>query len=144
MSVIVLLQRAALRTAVAAAALATMQSPLCADPNPDQVPKMVVAVVTYALPRAASIADVRRAAASGAHRYLNLPGLLRKNYWLSEDGMRAGGIYVWESRARAEAFYTPEWKQFVTRQYGAAPEIVYLYSPVMVDNAAGRIVTDGE
>ncbi|MBK7953450.1 MAG: YdhR family protein [Candidatus Accumulibacter sp.] len=95
------------------------------------------------LPQEEFEAILERAAERGAQTYVNLPGLLRKNYWLSEDGMRAGGIYVWESKARAEAFYTAEWKQVVTRQYGVAPEIVYLLSPVMVDNTAGRIVTDG-
>ena len=46
--------------------------------------------------------------------------------------------------ARAEAFYTAEWKESVTRQYGSAPEIVYLHSPVMVDNSVARIVVDAE
>jgi hypothetical protein len=104
----------------------------------------VVVIVTYYFPAPLSLADVRRAAARGAQRYLNLPGLLSKHYWLSQDGMRAGGIYVWDSRARAEAFYTPEWKQFFTEQYGVPPEIVYLHSPVRVDNTAGRIVVDPE
>jgi hypothetical protein len=77
-----------------------------------------------------------------APKYLNLPGLLRKNYFLSEDGMRAGGIYVWESKARAEEFYSPEWKKFVEEKYECPPEIVYVDSPVMVDNAAGKISVD--
>jgi hypothetical protein len=105
---------------------------------------MVVAIVTYNLPRQATLADARRVAARGTQKYVDLPGLLRKNYCLSEDGMRATGVYVWESKARAEAFYTAEWKESVTRQYGAAPEIVYLRSPVMVDNSTGRIVIDAE
>jgi len=70
--------------------------------------------------------------------------MIRKNYFLSEDGLRAGGIYVWESKARAEDFYNTEWRQAVTKQYGVAPEIAYLHSPVMVDNTVGRIVTDTE
>jgi hypothetical protein len=105
---------------------------------------MVVAIVTYTFPEPVSLKDVKRAAARGAQRYLNLPGLLRKNYCLSEDGLRASGVYVWESRARAEALYDAEWRAAMTRQYGVAPEIVYLYAPVMVDNAAGRIVVDEE
>ena len=126
------------------ACLMTLSMPLFAADDSDRGTKMVVVIVTYSFPGPVTLAEVRRAAAKGAQRYLNLPGLLRKNYWLSEDGMRAGGIYVWESRARAEAFYTAEWKQFFTAQYGVPPEIVYLHSPVMVDNTAGRIVTDPE
>ena len=65
--------------------------------------------------------------------------MLRKNYWLSEDGRRAGGIYVWASRADAERVYTDEWKAFVESKYGAPPSIEYLHSPVMVDNRDGTI-----
>lgn len=103
---------------------------------------MIVAIVTFRLPQAAALDDMKRVFSGTAPKYLNLDGLLRKNYWLSEDGLRAGGIYVWESKARAEAFYTPEWQRFVAGKYGAPPEIAYFDSPVMVDNAAGRIVTD--
>jgi hypothetical protein len=112
--------------------------------TPAAKPGMVVAIVTYAFSEPVSVKDVKRAAARGAQRYLNLPGLLRKNYCLSEDGLRASGVYVWESRARAEAFYDAEWRATMTRQYGVAPAIVYLHSPVMVDNAASRIVVDEE
>ena len=123
--------------------LATPVLALGAD-APTAKPGMIVAIVTYVFPEPVSVRDVKRAAARGAQRYLNLPGLLRKNYCLSEDGLRASGVYVWESRARAEAFYDAEWRATMTRQYGVPPEIVYLHSPVMVDNAAGRIVVDEE
>ncbi|HSQ62340.1 MAG TPA: hypothetical protein VLM85_03975 [Polyangiaceae bacterium] len=103
---------------------------------------MILAIVTYNLPRRATLEEARSVASARAPTYLNVPGLLRKNFCLSEDGKRAGGVYVWDSKARAEAFYTPEWRQLVTGLYGAAPEIVYMHSPVMVDNSTGRIVTD--
>ena len=103
---------------------------------------MVVATVTFRLPQRKSLAEMKAVFQGTAPKYLNLPGLLRKNYFLSEDGLRAGGIYVWESKARAEQFYTPEWKSFVAGKYGVPPEIQYLDAPVMVDNAAGRITVD--
>ena len=105
---------------------------------------MILAIVTYNLTRPATLEEARSVASARAPTYLNVPGLLRKNFCLSEDGKRASGVYVWDSKARAEAFYTPEWRQLVTGMYGSAPEIVYLHSPVMVDNSAGRIVTDAE
>jgi hypothetical protein len=72
-------------------------------------------------------------------KYQGIAGLLRKNYWLSEDGRRAGGIYVWASRADAERLYTAEWKKMVESRYGVSPAIEYLHSPVMVDNRDGTI-----
>ena len=133
-----------LTMAMVALSLMATSRPLVAADGSALGSRMVVVIVTYTFPAPVSLGDVRRAAARGAQRYVNLPGLMTKSYWLSEDGMRAGGVYVWESRARAEAFYTPQWKQFFTEQYGVPPEIVYLHSPVMVDNNAGRIFVDPE
>ena len=87
----------------------------------------------------ANLDEITKTFQSTAPRYQGVPGLLRKNYWLSEDGRRAGGIYVWETRADAERVYTAEWKKLVESKYGHPPEIEYLHSPVMVDNRDGTI-----
>jgi len=103
---------------------------------------MIIAMVTFKLPKRVTREEISAAFQSTAPRYLGMPGLLRKNYWVSEDGLRAGGIYVWESRERAEAVYNADWKAGVTAKYGAAPEIVFMDTPVMVDNTAGKITVD--
>jgi hypothetical protein len=100
---------------------------------------MIVTIVTFHLPRPATLADMTKTFQGTAPKYQGMPGLLRKNYWISEDGRRAGGIYVWQSRADADRVYTPEWKAFVEGKYGAPPTIEYLHSPVMVDNREGTI-----
>lgn len=102
---------------------------------------MIVAIVTFELPKPVTTAEITATFQSTAPKYLNVPGLMRKNYFVSEDGKRAGGIYVWESRAFAQGLYTPEWKATVKEKYGAEPSIVYVDSPVMVDNGSGRIVS---
>lgn len=99
----------------------------------------VMAIVSFQLPQQQTLEQATATFQSTAAKYLNLPGLLRKNYFLTEDGMRAGGVYVWESRQAAERMYTPEWKAFVKGKYGSEPEIVYVDTPVMVDNEQGRI-----
>lgn len=101
---------------------------------------MILTMVTFELPQATSLADITKAFESTAPRYRGLQGLVRKNYWMSEDGRRAGGIYLWETRADAERLYTPEWTKMVTEKYGKPPRLEYLHAPVMVDNREGRIV----
>lgn len=100
---------------------------------------MIVTIVTFELPAPTTLAEITKTFQATAPKYRGLPGLLRKNYWLSEDGTRAGGVYLWESRAAAEALYTPDWVAFVTEKYGKPPRIEWLLSPVMVDNRAGTI-----
>jgi len=100
---------------------------------------MIVAIVTFNLAQATTLGEITEAFQGTAPKYQGMSGLLRKNYWMSEDGRRAGGIYVWASRADADRVYTPEWKAFVAEKYGAPPTIEYLHSPVMVDNREGTI-----
>jgi hypothetical protein len=100
---------------------------------------MIVAIVTFNLANPASLNEMTKVFQGTAPKYQGLAGLLRKNYFVSEDGRRAGGIYVWASRADAERVYTAEWKAFVEGKYGVAPVVEYLHSPVMVDNREGTI-----
>ena len=95
---------------------------------------MIVAIVTFHLPQPTTLEEITKTFQATAPKYRGVPGLLRKNYWLGEDGRRAGGIYVWATRADADRLYTAEWKEFVASKYGVAPVIEYLHSPVMVDN----------
>ena len=100
---------------------------------------MIVTIVTFHLPQPTTLAQITKTFQATAPKYQGIPGLLRKNYFMSEDGERAGGIYVWDLRADADRVYTAEWKAFVQDKYGAPPSIEYLQSPVMVDNTAGTI-----
>jgi Putative mono-oxygenase ydhR len=100
---------------------------------------MIVTIVTFNLPSPTSLREITKVFQTTAPKYQGMPGLLRKNYWMSEDGSRAGGIYVWASRADADRVYTSEWKKFVEGKYGSPPVIEFLYSPVMVDNRDGTI-----
>ena len=100
---------------------------------------MIVSIVTFKLPKPWSVAEAATVFKSTAPKYLGKPGLVRKHYYVTEAGDRAGGIYLWESRAAAEACYTSEWKAMVTEKYGAPPDIAYAEVPVSVDNLAGVI-----
>ena len=100
---------------------------------------MIVTIVTFHLKQPATLAEITKTFQGTAPKYRGIPGLIRKNYFMSEDGRRAGGIYVWESRADAERMYTPDWKAVVESKYGTPPSVEYLHSPVMVDNREGSI-----
>jgi hypothetical protein len=100
---------------------------------------MIVTVVTFNLAEPITLEEITKVFQGTAPKYQGMLGLLRKNYWMSEDGRRAGGIYVWASRADADRVYTPEWKKLVKDKYGAPAIIEYLHSPVMVDNREGTI-----
>ena len=95
----------------------------------------ITTVVQFRLPQPISLEEATRRFESSAPNYRNKPGLIRKYYLRAEDGRTAGGVYLWESRAAAEALYNTEWREHVTKLFGGAPEITWFDTPVIVDNA---------
>jgi hypothetical protein len=87
---------------------------------------MIVAIVTFRLPKPLTLAEATAIFESTAPKYQGVKGLLRKNYLLSEDGSRAGGVYFWETRADAERVCTAKWKKTVEAKYGSPATVEYL------------------
>lgn len=102
---------------------------------------MITAIVEFRLPQPMSAAQAKETFLSTAPKYQGMPGLIRKYYFLSEDGSKAGGIYLWQSRADAERVYSDEWKAFVRGKYGSDPSLTYLECPVVVDNLSNAIIS---
>lgn len=102
---------------------------------------MITVIVEFRLPRPMSVDQARDTFLATAPRYLGMAGLIRKYYWLSEDGAKAGGIYLWQTRADAERVYTDDWKAFVRGKYGTDPVLTWLACPVVVDNPTGQIIS---
>ena len=103
---------------------------------------MITAFTTFTLPKPITREEARKIFLSTAPKYRDVPGLFRKIYVLSEDGRTAGGVYLWNSRAEADAMYTPAWRDFVRGKYGTEPVVTYFDSPVVVDNVTNQILSD--
>lgn len=93
---------------------------------------MIVAVVRFPMDPTQPADAVRSSFEASAPAYQSIPGLTRKHFLRAEDGTAGGGVYLWESREAAEAWYTPEWVARVTQKFGP-PDIQYFESPVTVD-----------
>lgn len=95
---------------------------------------MIVAIVTFQMPTPTTAEQMTAGFKQAVPMFQNVAGLLMKFFFVSEDGRRAGGIYVWDSRADAERLYSGPWRAFVENAFGSPPSIDYLDSPVMIDN----------
>lgn len=83
--------------------------------------------------RADAIAQAQRSAPT--YRDLAGKGLIRKHYLNGPTG--GGGVYLWRTRADAEAWYTDEWKTSMTQRFGVEPIVTWYDNPVIVDNILG-------
>lgn len=102
---------------------------------------MITAIVEFRLPKAITLEEARQIFLSTAPKYRGMPGLIRKYYFLTPDGMTAGGVYLWQSREDADRVYTGEWKAFVRGKYGSDPVVRYVETPVVVDNVSDEIIS---
>ena len=102
---------------------------------------MIIASVRFQVRPGTTLEEITKVFEASSPRYRKVTGLMTK-YYVFGNG-RGGGIYIWESRELAEQLFTAEWKAKIRERYGAAPEIEWLDSPVMVDNMARHIIVDG-
>jgi hypothetical protein len=103
---------------------------------------MITVIAEFKLPQPISNHKAREIFLSTAPKYQSMPGLIRKYYFLAPDGIKAGGIYLWQSRKDADNLYTDEWKAFVRSKYGSDPILTYLDTPVVVDNVSNEIISE--
>ncbi|MFZ5555322.1 MAG: monooxygenase [Pseudomonadota bacterium] len=103
---------------------------------------MITTITTFQLPKPITREEARRIFLSTAPKYQDVAGLVRKCYVLSQDGRTVGSIYLWNSRAEAEAMYTESWRAFVREKYGTDPSVTYFETPVVVDNVTHEILSD--
>jgi hypothetical protein len=103
---------------------------------------MITVITNFQLPKPITRDEARRMFLSTAPKYQGVAGLVRKYYVLSEDGNTVNGIYLWNSRAAADATFTESWRAFVREKYGTNPSVTYLYCPVVVDNLTHEIISN--
>jgi hypothetical protein len=103
---------------------AVLGGPAAADP----VAVLVAIPVPAGMPRA----QLESLFKASVPEYAKLPGLVRKYYTIGDDG-RAGGLYLWSSRAAAEAWYNDAWKAGAAKRWGAPATLSYFDVPVIVD-----------
>jgi hypothetical protein len=103
---------------------------------------MITAITTFTLPKPITRDEAKAIFLSTAPKYRGVPGLFRKSYLFAEDGVTVGGVYLWRSKADAQAMYTEAWFAFVREKYGTEAKVTYFDSPVVVDNVTDEILSD--
>jgi len=99
-----------------------------------------LAIVRFPAPAGLSGAKLRAVLQDGVPRYKDLPGLHRK--YFAGNATHGGGIYEWESRAEADAFYNDSWRERLRTDYGAVPQIEFFDVHAVVDNDAHTMHID--
>ena len=103
---------------------------------------MITAIVNFKLPADIDAQKAAELFKGSAPKYRELKGLVRKYYLYDAENRIGGGVYLWKSKADAEAVYTPQWQAYIAERYGTPPEIRYFQTSVVVDNEMAKILAE--
>ena len=95
---------------------------------------LVTVVVAVPTPPSADRAKIEAGIKASVPRYQKMPGLVKKYFTIGEGTF--GGVYLFETRAAAQAAFSEAWKAQVVASYGAAPSVTYFDVPLVLENAA--------
>ena len=99
---------------------------------------MKTVLITYCLPKKPPRAVILEKFIGAANNiFKDLPGLLSKQFCYDELTGNGHSVYLWESQARAEEFFSPAFIQRFRDAFGVEPTVSYLDILVLVDNRAG-------
>lgn len=101
---------------------------------------MITEYVLFDLPQGISREEVVAGMHEVAPRWQREPRLVRKTFVFDEQAGQAGAFYLWLDRASAEAAHDEAWRQRIRAAYGSEPRIRYFDTPLVVDNALGKLV----
>jgi Putative mono-oxygenase ydhR len=100
---------------------------------------MITAIVQFKLPPQIDLAACAAHFRAIAPGFRTVPGLIRKQVIYADDGW-AGGVYLWQTRAAAEAFYARPWLDGIREPYGMDPQVKYFETACITDNATGAVL----
>jgi Putative mono-oxygenase ydhR len=106
---------------------------------PEELRPMITAIVQYRLPSSIDLEACAEHFRRIAPRFLTVPGLIRKQFIYAEDRW-AGGVYLWKTRADAEAFYSGPWLAGIRERYGMDPQIKYFHTACITDNSVEAVL----
>jgi hypothetical protein len=102
-----------------------------------------IVVVQFDLPKRTEEQAVKGATSTAPiYRGLAAKGLVRKDYLNGDAG--TGGVYLWETRRSAEAWFTEARIVELTRRFGVRPRLTWYDTHVTVDNLRGETRVDGK
>ncbi len=97
---------------------------------------MMLTIVALPAGAYGSADEARARTESSAPRFRQIPGLVRKDY---VRGPFDGGVYLWASRAAAEAYLDDAWMARMTEMFGQTPKVTWLDVPCIVDNERDEV-----
>jgi hypothetical protein len=99
---------------------------------------MIIAIVNFPLPKSMSRDEFYALMVQTVPRFRGKRGLRRKHYLYDAERHFGGGVYLFTSRADADACFSESFVRQVTAAFGP-PEIRYVDALLVIDNEADTV-----
>jgi hypothetical protein len=101
-----------------------------------------IVIVQFDLPKRTAEQSIKGGTGTASiYRNLATKGLIRKDYLNGDAG--TGGVYLWQNRQAAEAWFTEAKMAELTDRFGARPRLTWYDTYVTVDNVKGETRVNG-
>ncbi len=104
---------------------------------------MIGVIVKFQYPDSLPTEKVEKIAHTARHKFVGMPGLRSKTFTFDAAAKQAVNFYIWESRAAAESFFSPQLVDAVTGLYGVKPDLQFLEIAALVDNGSPALTAPG-
>lgn len=103
---------------------------------------MITEYVLFDLPSGITRDEVVAGMNEIAPRWQTEPDLIRKTFIYDPQAGQAGAFYLWKNKASAQQAHGEAWRQRLLASYGSEPSIRYFETPLVVDNAVGKLISE--
>ena len=100
---------------------------------------MIIELVTFKAPPGADWDVILSGARATISHWRANAQLVRKHYLLSEDGTECAGLYIWPTKAAAQAAHDAAWRAAVAERTGSPATIRYFDMQMLLDNEAATV-----
>ena len=101
---------------------------------------MTTVIVNYSFPEKMTRAETLERFKQAADTFAGMDGLNSKQFTFDEKSGKCFSVYNWQSREKAEAFFTDSFIEDFERIVGTTPTFSLHDCLVMVDNRANDVV----
>jgi hypothetical protein len=101
---------------------------------------MITEFVLWRLPNGMSREDVYTKYRASVPTWQGNPDLIHKAFLFDNESRRVGGVYLWKNIEAAKQAHGPAFQDRIASVFGARPEFQYFETPIVIDNAANRVI----
>ena len=101
---------------------------------------MITVLVKFKISNELNLKTLKEKFIETSTLYVDVEGLLRKNYIADIEKGYAGGVYTFDSMQDAKNWFDEDRINWITNRY-SKPDIKFFESPVVVDNEKNQILS---